>query len=106
VFSADGKRLAYWAQDPGSGRMVVDGVVGPAFETASAPAFSGDGGHVAYLAKRDRMTRVVLDGTPGPEYDEVIEGGPSFRADGTLGFLAIRERVLYRVTWAVPGSPR
>jgi hypothetical protein len=38
-----------------------------------------------------------VDGQPGPEYDVVFQGAPTFRADGTLEYLAEKEKTLYRV---------
>jgi hypothetical protein len=36
-------------------------------------------------------------GRPGPEYDVICKGGPTFRSDGTLEYLPIKDNVLYRV---------
>jgi Tol biopolymer transport system component len=105
VFSADGRRLAYRAQNPETGLVVLDGTPGPACDAVDDPVFSEDGTHLAYWARQGAKQRVVLDGAPGPEYDEVMRGGPAFRADGKLEFLAIQRGVLYRVTWSVPAKP-
>ena len=83
----------------------MDGTPGPALDAVDDPVFSEDGSHLAYWARQGAKQRVVLDGAPGPEYDEVIRGGPAFRADGKLEFLAIQQGILYRVTRSVPAKP-
>jgi len=39
---------------------------------------------------------IVVDGREGPVYD-AIPGGPTFRADGTLEYLTVKDGVLLRV---------
>jgi len=38
----------------------------------------------------------VVDGLPGAEYDRLL-GGPEFRDDGALEWLAVRSDSLFRV---------
>jgi hypothetical protein len=41
--------------------------------------------------------QVIVDGKFGPEFDRVVKGGPTFRANRAVEYLAIRDGVLYRV---------
>lgn len=58
VFSKDGKRLAYAAQDKEGWFMVVDGVLGKHYAMIglSSIVFSPDGTRLAYCAMKDRAT--------------------------------------------------
>ena len=49
------------------------------------------------LQKRMLIGDLVVDGVEGPNYSAILLNGPSFHADGTLEFLAIKEGKLYRV---------
>ena len=40
---------------------------------------------------------MVLDGRKGPAYGQIVEHGPTFRADGTLEYLAFKGGSIYRV---------
>lgn len=62
--------------------MVVDGELGPQYESFQPAVFSADGNHVAYIAESvKRAPRVaptrkwvaVIDGKPGPEFDRVSD---------------------------------
>jgi Tol biopolymer transport system component len=97
AFSPDGKRLAYGVRKDGMCRMVVDGQEGPEHARIRAPVFSADGKRLAYVAHQGEKDLVIVNGKKGPEYDEIVRGGPAFRQDGTLEYLAIQHGVLYRV---------
>lgn len=73
LFSPDGKRIAYNAQQGGGRVVVLDGSPGPKIEATVAILFSPDGGRLAYVACRGRRRFVVVDGRPGPEYDTVAK---------------------------------
>lgn len=114
-FSPDGKRLAYIAGRGPKWWMVVDGRPGPENESAerrqlmgflsemwvpalTQPQFSPDSRHVAYGARQGGQWVALLDNQPvGGSYEMIVEGGPSFHKDGSLEFLGMRQRVLYRV---------
>jgi hypothetical protein len=99
-------RVAYLALDARLARIVLDGVEGPSLRRWTVPVFSPDGAHVAWAAwsSRDRAS-IVLDGQPGEEFDTIVPGGPVFRPDGTLEFLALRRGELLRVRHDPP-APR
>jgi Tol biopolymer transport system component len=97
VFSPDSKRVAYVAKKGEKSFVVIDGQAGQEYDGIYKLAFSPDGKHVAYLAVKDKKCLVVIDGQEGPEYEVIVKGGPTFRADGTLEYLAIKSSSLYRV---------
>jgi WD40 repeat protein len=100
LFSRDGKRLAYVARRDGKSFVVLDDQEGPGFDAIWMwnLQFSPDGKRVAYVAERDSKVFIVLDGQEGPKYDSVIGGGgPAFRPDGTLEYLAVKAGTLFRV---------
>ncbi len=114
-FSPNGQRLAYIAGRGPLWSMMVDGKPGPKFKgtrghvgmlsyeqelsALTAPKFSPDSSHVAYAALLGDKWGVLFDNKPlAAKYEKIIFGGPSFRADGTLEFLGIRQGVLYRVS--------
>ncbi len=120
VFSPDSARIAYFTYsfDKGSEKksiltpkeksepgwvLVVDGVEQKEkYENIgmSTLVFSPDSKHVAFVAKAGDKLTVVVDGKPGKIYDGVVAsmlfgGNVSFRADGTLHYVAIEgENVL------------
>jgi hypothetical protein len=98
VFSADRCHLAMVVTRQGKQLVVVDGQAGPAYDGIAALIFSPDGKRMAYGAGKGEKRLVVVDGQAGPEYDG-IKGGPTFHADGTLEYLAVKSGGLYRVTY-------
>jgi len=92
-----GGRCGYVARRGFQEMAVVDGAEGPRFDRVDTPAFSDDGTHVAYTAWTGSRARVIADGRPGPEFDAVIPGGPAYRPDGTLEYLAVHGNTLVRV---------
>jgi hypothetical protein len=117
VFSANGERIACVGLrgSPGlstsrdSAQYVeVDGVKvegedEPSYAQISTESivFSKDSRHVAYAAKTPRPFGgkwvVVLDGVPGPECDCLGQTRATFLPDGTLQYLAVRDRTMVRV---------
>ena len=92
VFSPDGRRVAYGAEDrqgvpPGRPAerqwVVLDGEAGPPFRgLSSAPGallFSPDSQRLAYWALGDDGARLVVDGVAGPAYKDI--GQPVFSPD-------------------------
>jgi hypothetical protein len=71
-------------------------VRGAVYDDAARPVFSPDSRHFAYRAGRGDRALVVVDGRPGLEYDRLL-GGPEFRDDGALEWLALRNDSLLRV---------
>ncbi|MFQ6131021.1 MAG: hypothetical protein ACE5R4_03220 [Armatimonadota bacterium] len=102
VFSPDGRRTAYVGQKAEERYVVVDGVPGPAFDGARSPVFSPDSQHVAAAVSGGSLgpnkAAVMLDGELGPECDTIVQNGPSFVADDTVQYLAIRAGNLVRIT--------
>lgn len=103
IFSPDSQRVAYACQTGKKWRVVVDGEPGPEYDYVHSLTFSPDSRRVAYVAHRGKKRLVVVDGEPGPQYDSIIPGGPSFRPDGTIEWLALKDGGLWRVT--VPPLP-
>lgn len=104
VFSTDGQRVAYAARKgEKQWTAVIDGREGTWYDLVENVRFSPDGRHVAFAAWRNGKAFAILDGRPTPAYDDLMDNGPSFRDDGVLEFLGVRDRVLYRVT--VPPKP-
>ncbi len=97
VFSPDGKRIGYGAIKDKKFFVVMDGQEGTAYDEVGYPVFSPDGKRIAHQAKKALKWIMVVDGREGQEYDEIIGNGCSFRADGTTEYLAVKDKVLYRV---------
>lgn len=114
-FSQDSKHLAYVAwdttsKDPKDNQwfVVLDGQPGPKFNyiewrervRPGRLTFSPDGKHIAYrVSEQDyRNQRVVVDGEPGPTYERISNDGvPTFYADGSVGYFAVKSKTLYFV---------
>ncbi len=88
VFSADSQHFAYIARDTGKGdAAVVDGVMGPYFDSVTTPVFTPDSKHYSYVGHHngprglsgvDDRT-IVIDGKPQTTYPEACP--PVFRPD-------------------------
>ncbi len=117
IFSPDSKRLAYVARK-GSGDLakwlvVVDGKASPEYHKIGKGTlvFSPDGKRFAYAVQKGirwgGKRFVVLDGKPLPEYKR-FWGGPIFRADGVLEYLAVKlvgnRRTLHRMKYIPAGK--
>jgi roadblock/LC7 domain-containing protein len=105
-FSPDGKRMACPAAIYNVGRgLLVDGAIlggsgydPPYWGTAEhRPVFSPDSKHVALVFRRDPRCVMVLDGVAGPEWDQIWGERFAFHEDGTLEYLAVRDKVIYNV---------
>jgi hypothetical protein len=52
----------------------------------------------AYIAETGDKSFMVVDGVQGPAYSWIPgDGPPRYRPDGTLEYLGVRDKVLYRV---------
>jgi len=99
TFSPDGERIAF----AGGTAVVVDGKrQGPWKVVVGSPAFSADSRHVAYAVSEGSRQAVVVDGERGEWFDEMWVRQPRFDTDGSLEYVAVRDRTLYRVTWRPP----
>jgi hypothetical protein len=109
-FAATGSSFAYMAQKGGKRCMVVNGVAGPLYDDVSglgvkpvSAGFSPDGRHFAYAAAKDGKEFVVVDSVVGPAWDRILgDVQVHWRPDGSLEWLGLRDRVLYRVRLAAP----
>jgi hypothetical protein len=104
-FSPDGQHVAYVGWDEGGPVAVIDQQMkGPISRQAPEEIiFSPDSRFVAYAAA-DRQAegnaekvRVTINDEPGPAYDFVAGAHLRFNNDGSLEYMAIRDRVLYYV---------
>src|SRR4051812_22882219 len=68
TISPDGRRVALIALQPTerTGRVVVDGRAGPAYDDFLRPKFSADSRRVVYAGKRGNSWIPVVDGVEGP----------------------------------------
>ncbi len=85
VFSPDGKRLAYIAQEGGQRFVVLDGKPGAKYEAVykGTLTFSPDSKRLAYVAGKGGMRTVVLDGTEGTPHRDAMASALRFSPDGT-----------------------
>jgi len=85
VFSPDGKRLAYIAQEGGQRFVVLDGKPGARYETVykGTLTFSPDSKRLAYFAGKGSMRTVVLDGAEGAPHRDAMVSTLRFSPDGT-----------------------
>ncbi len=90
LFSRDGSRLAYAAQEVARWVMITDGVKGPAFVGIDFTQAVLKGKRLVYVAQTvDQKWHVVVDGKPGPGYDEIKE--LEVTADGAhYAFIAVK----------------
>lgn len=123
VYSPDGEHLAYAAHEDGKDRMVVDGVVGKAYDSLNSvsgffgevsvsviypqtllafPVFSREG-RIAYRAKQAGRWYIVVEGQESEPFDSVLD--PGFSPDGKrLAFQARKDRD-GTWSWVVDGQP-
>jgi len=84
LLSPDGSRVAWVVGRQGKQYVVLDGEVGPAFDTVrtgvggnvlyggpGGPVFSANSRHFAYEGERDGKWFVVIDGEPGEGWDAI-----------------------------------
>jgi len=84
VFSRDGKRLAYIAQDGGQRFVVLDGKPGTKYDTVykGTLTFSLDGKRLAYVVGKEGQRTVVLDGVEGTPHADILVATLRFSPDG------------------------
>jgi hypothetical protein len=68
-----GDRVAYAARDERGWRLVVEGALGPPFESlrGSTFVFGAEGRRYAYVGRDERGAHAVIDGAVGPAYEHV-----------------------------------
>ena len=84
--------------DAGKHLVVVAGRRGPMYDGVTNVVVDWEWPDVAYVARKGVNLAVVLNEERGPWFDRVLDPGPSFKDDGTLQYLGVRDGVLYRVT--------
>jgi roadblock/LC7 domain-containing protein len=104
IFSPNGRHVAYFATDGNEFTVIVDGKPGRKHRTGAIGTlrFTPDGRGVAYVAVTGTQYHIVLDGQDGPRFDGLSPGGPTYRPDGALEYIAMREGILYRVQHVRP----
>jgi hypothetical protein len=91
AMSRRGGHLAYAARAARRWRVVIDGVLGPAYDGIGELLYSADGEHLAYAAQRGRSWRVVVDGREGPPFDALLAHALQFSADSRrLAYAGLR----------------
>jgi Tol biopolymer transport system component len=100
VFSPDGKRLAYIAQEGGQRFVVLDGKPGARYEAVykGTLTFSPDSKRLAYFAGKGGMRTVVLDGAEGTPHRDAMVFTLRFSPDGTKLACAVQ---LESGKWAI-----
>ncbi len=85
VFSPDGMRLAYIAQDGGQRFVVLDGRPGAKYDAVykGRLVFSPDSKRLAYVAGKGGKWTVVLDSVEGKLHTDVLATPLRFSPDGT-----------------------
>ena len=103
VFSPDSRHLAHvaWTRDERKCLLVDDRVVcelgSEGWYALNKPLFSRDSRHIACVKGTGDKECVVLDGREGPLFDCIVPDGPAFAPDGSLQYIGLRGRMLYRV---------
>jgi Tol biopolymer transport system component len=103
TFSPDSRHYAYVGAAYGlrstPKHVVFDGRPEPEAVGIGILKFSPSGNRLAYsittYPKGNAESRMVVDGRLGPEFDRVWE--PSFGADESVEYLAVKDTTLYRV---------
>jgi len=72
-----GSHVTWLHKEGGKVRLVVDGVLGPPFDSIDPMGvqLSPDERHLAYTGKIGDKTQVVIDGQSGPLFDQVVFDG-------------------------------
>ncbi len=99
IFSPDSKHVAYLTRnDGGKWSVVVDGTKGPEYDGigSDGPIFSPDSRDLAYVAFSGHKPVVVENRNQGIAYDRMF-GAPSFSPGGSLEYLAVKDKTIYRV---------
>lgn len=104
-FDASGKHAVCIGKFGEQMAIVLDGVTQPLYASLRGPfsyhvseGFSADGMRFAYIAETGDKSFMVVDGVQGPAYSWIPgDGPPRYRPDGTLEYLGVRDKVLYRV---------
>ncbi|MBN1516607.1 PD40 domain-containing protein [Candidatus Sumerlaeota bacterium] len=107
VFSKDNKRMAYWCNDKGKWRVIVDGMqYGPEWDgILGGIIFVEDHADVKIVhgAMKDGVRRIVINGVPvGSEYDKIATG--LALVDHGFEVLTVKDKDLYRVRWQADGA--
>ena len=92
VFSPDGQRLAYVAEEADQQFVIVDGIEGERYDQVETTSivFSPDSRRLAYLAVKERGPFAVIDGAAGETYDRIMPGSLQFSLDsGRVAYAAV-----------------
>ncbi len=85
VFSPDGRRLAYIADEGGQRFVVLDGKPGAKYDAVykGTLTFSPDSKRLAYFAGKGGMRTIILDGAEGTPHRDAMVSTLRFSPDGT-----------------------
>ena len=100
TFSPDGKQLAHIGSNGGKFSMVVNGTEKGKYDgILSAPVFTPDSRHMAFWAGAGTNNYfMVADEQEGSKYEKIISG-ITVTDDGGFEAAALKEKVIYRLTW-------
>ena len=91
LFSANSRRVGYFAQRGGKWFAVVNGREGRAYEEVRNLRFSPSSRRVAYLASRGGKQFYVVDGREGTKHDQVYAPFTNLYWWGTISYRASRQ---------------
>jgi hypothetical protein len=101
VFSPDGQRFAYRAQQGNEWMIIVDGVAGIKYDFVDQPHFSPDTECYAYRAKQNGKWLLVVNETEGNHYDFVDHPQFAPNSDYSIDNICLVHRAKLNGKWEI-----
>ena len=83
--------------------MVINNVLGPAYDNVGRPYFSKRNEHFAFYFERNGYWHMMIDGIEGPGYDSLLISPSIFSEDGKHFAYAAEHKAAclhgFRCTW-------